>query len=149
MAPQALQRSQGLADDFAPRPRGKFARGQFSDDTQVMLAIADSVAKERKIDGRSAALHLCWLWQEGVILQPPPSLSAAVELLQRGTPWMSAGAELGVKDPSCLSRGVVIGLWGEDSPSRLAHDAAGFTGLTHKDPTGAASAAPGGPAGPL
>lgn len=141
MAPAALQRSAHLADDFAPRPRGKFARGQFSDDTQVMLAIADSVAKERKIDGRSAAAHLCWLWQEGVILQPPVQLTAAVEQLQRGTPWMSAGADVGVKDPSCLSRGVVIGLWGDDSPSRLAHDAAVLTVLTHKDPTCAAAAA--------
>src|SRR5258705_5904648 len=139
MAPQALQRSMGLADDFAPRPRGKFARGQFSDDTQVLLAIAESVAKERKIDGRSAAAHLCWLWQEGVILQPPPSMSQAVEALQRGTPWMSAGAELGVKDPSCLSRGVVIGLWGEDSPARIAHDAAGVTVVPPKDPSCAAA----------
>jgi ADP-ribosyl-[dinitrogen reductase] hydrolase len=141
MAPGALQRSHGLADDFAPRPRGKFARGQFSDDTQVMLAIADSVAKERKVDGRSAAAHLCWLWQEGVILQPPVSLSSAVESLQRGTPWMSAGADVGIKDPSCLSRGVVIGLWGDDSPVRLAHDAMVLTVLTHKDPCCAAAAA--------
>lgn len=141
LAPAAMQRSPSLADDFAPRPRGKFARGQFSDDTQVLLAIAESVAKERKVDGRSAAAHLCWLWQEGVILQPPLAMTQAVEALQRGTPWMSAGADVGVKDPSCLSRGVVIGLWGEDSPPRLSHDAAVLTVLTHKDPTCAAAAA--------
>ncbi len=141
LAPAALGRSPGLADDFAPRPRGKFARGQFSDDTQVLLAMAESIAKERKVDGKSAAAHLCWLWQEGVILQPPLAMSQAVEQLQRGTPWMSAGADVGVKDASCLSRGVVIGLWGEDSPSRLAHDAAVLTVLTHKDPTCAAGAA--------
>lgn len=141
MQPQALSRSTALADDFSPRPRGKFARGQFSDDTQVLLAMAESVSKEKKIDGRSAAAHLCWLWQEGVILQPPLSLTMAVELLQRGTPWMSAGADVGVKDPSCLSRGVVIGLWGNESPSRIAHDAAVLTVLTHKDPSCAAAAA--------
>jgi ADP-ribosylglycohydrolase len=140
LPPQSMPGS-SLADDFAPRPRGRFARGQFSDDTQVLLAMADSVAKERKIDGRSAAAHLCWLWEEGVILHPPASLTASVEQLQRGTPWMSAGAEVGVKDPSCLSRGVVVGLWGEESPSRLAHDAAVLTVLTHKDPGCAAAAA--------
>src|SRR6185436_19289480 len=43
--------------------------------------------------------------------------------------------------PSCLSRGVVIGLWGEDSPARLAHDAAVLTVVTHKDPSCAAAAA--------
>src|SRR5581483_3594302 len=69
------------------------------------------------------------------------SLTQAVEQLQRGTPWMSAGADVGVKDPSCLSRGVVVGLWGDDSPVRLAHDAAVLTVLTHKDPSCAAAAA--------
>ncbi len=141
MAPQGLLRAQTLADDFAPRPRGKFARGQFSDDTQVLIATAQSVAKEKRIDGRSLAAHLCWLWQEGVILQPPLSLTQAVESLQKGTPWMSAGADVGVKDPSCLSRGVVVGLWADDSPPRLAHDAAVLTVVTHKDPTCAAACA--------
>jgi ADP-ribosylglycohydrolase len=141
MAPQGLLRAQALADDFAPRPRGRFARGQFSDDTQVLLAVAQSVAKEKRIDGKSAAAHLCWLWQEGVILQPPLSLIQAVEALQKGTPWMSAGADVGVKDPSCLSRGVVLGLWGDESPVRLAHDAAVLTVVTHKDPACAAAAA--------
>ena len=38
--PASLIRLPGLAEDFAPRPRGKFAKGQFSDDTQLMLAAA-------------------------------------------------------------------------------------------------------------
>jgi ADP-ribosylglycohydrolase len=36
---------------------------------------------------------------------------------------------------------VVIGLWGEESPTRLSHDAAVLTVLTHKDPSCAAAAA--------
>ena len=36
-----------------------------------MLAAAESVIREGKVDGRSAAAHLAWLWQEGIILQPP------------------------------------------------------------------------------
>ncbi len=124
----------GLADDFASRPRGRFAKGQFSDDTQVLLAVAESVAREKRLDGRSAAQHLSWLWQEGVILQPPPTTTQAAESILKGTPWMSAGADFGVKEPSCLSRGVVVGLWSEDDPSRLAHDASVLTVITHKDP---------------
>lgn len=139
--PASLARVPHIADDFANRPRGRFAKGQFSDDTQVLLALAESVAKERKVDGRSAASHLSWLWQEGVILQPPNSTTAAVESLLRGTPWMSAGAPVGVKDASCLSRGVVLGLWTEASPTRLAHDAGVLCVMTHKDPTCAAAVA--------
>jgi ADP-ribosylglycohydrolase len=82
-----------------------------------------------------------WLWQEGTILQPPPAVTAAVEALLGGTPWMSAGAPLGVCDPSSLSRGVVVGLFSEDSPPRLAHDAQVLTVVTHKEPLCAAAVA--------
>lgn len=131
----------GLSDDFAARPRGRFAKGQFSDDTQVLLAVAEAVAKDRKIDGRSAAQHLSWLWQEGIILQPPQVMTAAAESLLKGVPWMSAGADVGVKDPSCLSRSVIAGLFSEDDPNRLAHDASVLTVMTHKDPACAGAVA--------
>jgi ADP-ribosylglycohydrolase len=54
---------------------------------------------------------------------------------------MSAGAPLGVKDPSVLSRGVVAGLWNAGAPGRLAHDAGLLSIVTHKDPTCAAATA--------
>ena len=134
LPPSGLTRLSGVAEDFAARPRGRFAKGQFSDDTQMMLAVAEAVAHEKRVDGRVAAAHLSWLWQEGVILQPPTSATDAAHQLLAGTPWMSAGAPMGVRDPSCLSRGLVIGLWSESSPPRLAHDAQVLTVITHKDP---------------
>jgi ADP-ribosylglycohydrolase len=130
----ALMRQQPTGDDFAARPRGGFPRGQFSDDTQMMMAVADAVVREKRIDGRTAAQHLSWLWQEGTVLQPPSSATQAAEALLSGTPWMSAGAPMGVCDPSSLSRGVVVGLSSEPMPTRLAHDAQVLTVMTHKDP---------------
>lgn len=130
----ALLRQAPSADDFSSRPRGGFPRGQFSDDTQMMMAVADAVVREKRIDGRTTAQHLSWLWQEGTVLQPPPSATQAAEALLAGTPWMSAGAPIGVVDPSSLSRGVVIGLSSETKPSRLAHDAHVATVMSHKDP---------------
>jgi ADP-ribosylglycohydrolase len=141
LPPPALLRQPALGEDFAARPRGGFPKGQFSDDTQMLLAVADAVAHEQKIDGRVAAQHLMWLWQEGTILQPPPSATQAAEALLAGTPWMSAGAPMGVCDASCLSRGVVVGLWSEPSPPRLAHDAQVLTVMTHKDPVCTAAVA--------
>lgn len=137
----ALTRQGHLADDFAARPRGGFPRGQFSDDTQMMMAVADAVVREKRVDGRAAAQHLSWLWQEGTVLQPPPSATQAAEALLAGTPWMSAGSPIGVCDPSCLSRGVVVGLASEPMPTRLAHDAHVLTVMTHKDPLCAAAVA--------
>ena len=141
LPPPGLTRLHHLADDFAARPRARFAKGQFSDDTQMMLAVADAVAAEKRIDGRTVAARLMWLWQEGVILQPPPAASEAARQLLEGTPWMSAGASLGVRDPSSLSRGLVAGLWSESSPTRLSHDAQVLTVMTHKDPACAGAAA--------
>lgn len=141
LPPAAMARQPFLGDEFAARPRGGFARGQFSDDTQMLLAVADAVVRAGKVDGRAAAQHLSWLWQEGTILQPPPAATQAVEALLGGTPWMSAGAPLGVKDPSCLSRGVVAGLVSEPAPPRLAHHAQVLTVMTHKDPACAAAVA--------
>ncbi len=136
----SLQRLPALAEDFAPRPRGRYAKGQFSSHTQLMLATADSVILERKVDGRSAAAHYAHLWTEGVLLQPSRPLAEAVERLSAGTPWMSAGAPMGVKDPAALSRALVVGLW-EDEPARLSHDAGVLAVVSHKDPTCAAAAA--------
>jgi ADP-ribosyl-[dinitrogen reductase] hydrolase len=130
----ALMRQAPAADDFAARPRGGFPRGQFSDDTQMMMAVADAVVVQKRIDGRAAAQHLSWLWQEGTVLQPPPSASQAAEALLSGTPWMSAGAPIGVVDPSSLSRGVVVGLSSETKTARLSHDAHVVTVMSHKDP---------------
>jgi ADP-ribosyl-[dinitrogen reductase] hydrolase len=139
--PASLTRLTHLADDFAPRPRGKFAKGQFSDDTQLMLAAAESVIREGKVDGRSAAAHFAWLWQEGVILQPPRGLSEALQRLASGAPWMSAGVPMGVKCPSVLSRAMVVGLFESGGHKRLPHDAGVLTVVTHKDPACAGAAA--------
>ncbi len=141
LPPPGVSRLHGGADDFAARPRGRFAKGQFSDDTQMLLAVADAVALVKRVDGKTVAAHLAALWNEGVILQAPPSATEAAQQLLRGTPWMSAGAPLGVRDPSSLSRGVVAGLWSEPSPPRLAHDAQVLTVMTHKDPACAGAAA--------
>lgn len=139
--PAGLARVAGLAEDFSPRPRGRFAKGQFSCHTQLMLATAESVIREGKVEGRSAAMHLAWLWQEGILLQPPRGLVEALERLAQGTPWMSAGAALGLKCPSVLSRALVVGLFEGHSRARLRHDAGVLTVMTHKEPTCAAAAA--------
>jgi ADP-ribosylglycohydrolase len=141
LPPPSSAQASILVDDFAPRPRGGFAKGQFSDDTQMMMAAAGAVARERRIDGKAVAEHLSSLWQEGTILQAPISATQAAHAILDGTPWMSAGARLGVCDPSSLSRGVVAGLTSSASPARLAHDAHLLTVVTHKDPLCAAAVA--------
>jgi ADP-ribosylglycohydrolase len=138
--PESLSRLRTLADDFAPRPRGRYLKGQFSAHTQLLLATSESLIRENKLDGRSVAAHFAWLWQEGVILQPSRSVADALNRLGEGSPWMSAGAPLGVKDASVLPRAVALGLWKGHDFNRIAHEAGVLTVVTHKDPTCAAAA---------
>ncbi len=44
LPPSGMTRWATVAEDFVARPRGRFAKGQFSDDTQMMLAVAEAVA---------------------------------------------------------------------------------------------------------
>lgn len=136
--PSTLALKRALADDFAPRPQGG---GQFSDDTQLMLATINAIIEARGIDGHTTAQHIALLWEEGTIFNPSPEATRSMDAFRNGTPWMSSGAPLGVRDAGCLSRGVVLGLWGEASPSKLAHHAQVLAVMTNKDPACAAGIA--------
>jgi len=141
LPPNALRRAACLADDFSPRPRGRFEKGQFSDDTQLLLATAEAVLSQGRMDGKAVMAQYSWLWRDGVILHPPLNLNHSIQSFLSGVPWMSSGANLGVCEPSCLSRGAVIGLWEERVPGVVAHRATILTVPTHKDPMCAAACA--------
>lgn len=138
--PPALRRLPDLAEDFAPRPRGRYPQGQFSDDTQLAVVAAEAIIQSGAVDGRRFARLLAETCAAGGMLQPSRAVSEAAERLQRGVPWMSAGAPIGASDASCLSRGVVVGLWEPDS-RRLPRQASVLTVVTHKEPTCAAACA--------
>jgi ADP-ribosyl-[dinitrogen reductase] hydrolase len=141
LPPQGVGACLALTQDFPDKPRGRFAKGQFSDDTQLMLAAAESVVREGKVDARSFAAHVAWLWEEGIILLPPPTLAASAERLMRGVPWMSAGAPTGEVEPSVLSRALIVGLWTRDSATRRSREAQALAVVTHKAPVCAAACA--------
>jgi len=141
LPPNALRRAACLADDFLPRPRGRFEKGQFSDDTQLLLATAEAVLSQGRMDGKAAITQYSWLWRDGIILFPPLNLTNSIHAFLSGMPWMSGGADLGVFEPSCLSRGAIIGLWEERAPGVVAHRATMLTVPTHKEPMCAAACA--------
>jgi len=117
LPPGAAAQAAERVEDFSPRPRGRYQKGQFSAHTQLMLATAESAVASGRVDGRSVASHVAW------------------------APWMSAGAPLGVADPSVLSRALVPGLLSGDDPARLGQEAGVLAVVTHKEPRAAAACA--------
>lgn len=138
--PEGLRRLPELADAFSPRPRGRFPRGQTSDDTQLAVLAAESVADAGAVDGRRFAQRLSEAAAAGELVQPARAVSEAAARLWRGLPWMSAGEGIGVRDASAISRGLAVGLF-EPDPRRLARSAGALAVVTHKDPTCAAACA--------
>lgn len=131
--PEAIARVPTLAEDFVSRPRGRFLKGQYTDDTQMTVAVAEAIVAEGKVDGRAIAQRLALLWRDGAILAPSQACSEAVERLREGVPWMSAGAGIGYAGNGAAVRASPIGLFDCDEPGRIARDAEVQGVITHKD----------------
>lgn len=132
--PEAIARLPVLAEDFAPRPRGRFQKGQYTDDTQMTLALADAIAAAGKVDGRSFAQRLCAFWRDGSILAAGQACTESVERLLSGVPWMSAGAPIGHAGNGAAVRAAPLGLLHFDDLARIPRDAELQGVITHKDP---------------
>jgi ADP-ribosylglycohydrolase len=139
--PEALARVPELAEDFRPRPRGRYAKGQYTDDTQMTLALAASIAEEGKVDGRAVAQRFAQLWRDGIILEAGESTTEAIKRVLKGKPWMSSGAEVGQAGNGAAMRSSPIGLWHFDRPTKVSRDAEIQGVITHKDPRALAGGA--------
>ena len=140
-SPATLARIRNIADDFSIRSRGRLSKGRFSDDTQLMLAIAESILIAGKIDGRTVAARIAQLWFEGQILYADPVCTEAVERFLQGMPWMSAGSAIGMATNSAAVRAAPIGLFHFDTIEKIPRDAEIQGVVTHKDPRSLAGGA--------
>ncbi len=131
--PESIARIPTLADDFVLRPRGRFQKGQYTDDTQMTLALAESIVAEGKVDGRAIAHKFAQLWREGTILGAGHACTEAVERLLQGVPWMSAGAAIGRAGNGAAMRASPLGLLHCDDLGKIPRDAEIQGVITHKD----------------
>lgn len=125
---------------FGTSERGLPA-GQYSDDTQMTLAIAESLAAVGEVDGADVARRFVRLWESGEIIGGGSSCTDAVMGMMRyRTPWWAAGTEVGRAGNGTAMRVSPIGWWDHDADWRIAEDAANSSIITHKDPRSTAGA---------
>jgi ADP-ribosylglycohydrolase len=132
--PEAIARVPTLAEDFVARPRGRFQKGQYTDDTQMTLALAEAIAADGRVEGRSVAQRLAALWRDGQILAAGQGCTEAAGRLLAGVPWMSAGAPIGHAGNGAAVRAAPLGLLHHDDLGRIPRDAEVQGIITHKDP---------------
>jgi len=125
--------------DFAPVLG--FPRGQYTDDTQMTLAIIKAILKDGAVDGKTVADEFAELWRSGEILGAGASCSEGVWRYIRGeAEWDKCGTERGRAGNGTAMRASPIGLWDYDAPDRIARDAEVISIMTHSDERAVAGA---------
>ena len=131
----------GVADGYRPFDRNpnkpsarRFPLGQYTDDTQLTIAIARSLLDCGCVDGAGIAREFAKLWQTGEIVGAGPVAHRAVRRLLEGVDWQDAAL---ADDPplnGAAMRIAPVGLWHCDRPDRLANDVQVASIVTHRHP---------------
>ena len=122
-------------------PLDKCPLGQYTDDTQLTLALAETYIANLGFKGFDFAKRLAEFWARGEIIGPGISCTEAVKNLQSGKTWRNSGDIEGKAGNGAAMRASPTGLWNYDNPEQLKKDSIAQSQITHKDPRAKAGAA--------
>ncbi len=129
--------TQAVADQ-PPRlrrhPSGAFPIGQYTDDTQMMRAVLESLVDRGRVDPADIAARFVPLWRDGTVVGRGQATTDAVVRLMRGVPWSESGTPAPRAGNGSAMRTAPIGLFHHDEPHALAQSAADVSRITHADP---------------
>lgn len=114
--------------------------GQFTDDTQQTVAIAQSIVDAGRVDGAAIAREFAKLWESGEIVGQGPVADRAVKRLIEGVPWHEAAETDDLPLNGSAMRVSPVGLWNFDQADQLAADATISSIVTHQHPLAIAGA---------
>lgn len=127
-----------VTDRYRPLSRGKdgirYPDGQYTDDTQLTMAIARSLVARQAVDGADIAREFAALWRSGEIVGAGPVADRAVKRLIEGVPWQDAAVADDLPLNGAAMRIAPVGLWNCDRLDRLADDVATASVVTHRHP---------------
>jgi ADP-ribosylglycohydrolase/predicted NAD-dependent protein-ADP-ribosyltransferase YbiA (DUF1768 family) len=137
-SPETIRQHHGRIADFIPwRGWRGGPKGTFTDDTELTLALAESLIERREVDPADFARR-CVAWLP-VGRGRGRVTTEACERLAEGTPWQEAGTPSAGN--GAAMRAAPIGLLHPLDVNALRRDAALSAVVTHADPTAALSAA--------
>ena len=131
---------EALTDRYRPlrgRRAGQEIRyplGQYTDDTQLTIAIAKSLVDRGEVDGAAIADGFAALWRSGEIVGAGPVAHRAVKRLIEGVAWQNAALRDEPPLNGAAMRIAPVGLMHCDRPERLAEDVETASVVTHRHP---------------
>ena len=114
-----------------------FPRGQFTDDTQLVLATVGSIVDQRAVVYQDIANRISELWPNEII-GPGGACTIAAMNFRRTRDWRRSGAPAGHAGNGAAMRTAAVGLVFVNDPSALPMVVANISRITHKDPLGIA-----------
>lgn len=129
---------EGVADGY--RPYHRHPLGQYTDDTQLTMAIARSLVACGGVDGADIGREFVKLWERKEIIGAGPVADRAVRRLMQGVDWQDAALADDLPLNGAAMRIAPVGLWNCERPDRLAEDVAVASVVTHRHPLSVAAA---------
>jgi len=127
----------GITDGFRPYRHKKevgFSPGQYTDDTQLTLAIVKSLLTCGRVDPADIAAEFVKLWESNEIVGAGPVAHRAVRRLMEGVRWEDAAATDDLALNGAAMRIAPVGLWHCDDADQLARAVELASFITHRHP---------------
>ncbi|MFC1855711.1 ADP-ribosylglycohydrolase family protein, partial [Thermodesulfobacteriota bacterium] len=115
--------------------------GQYTDDTQMTLALTESIILKKKIDGQDIANRFASLWRNNTIIGGGACRDAMMNIIVREASFEESGVEIGRAGNGSAMRTSPIGLFDSDDLMSLKADAITQSTITHNDNRASAGAA--------
>lgn len=107
--------------------------GDYSDDTQQMIAVAGALIEKGDAEGNSVAMSLSRLWTEGQLRYTDNTCTDAMRRYLTGIGWAHCGAPAGHASDMAAVRAAPVGLFFNECPQVIAEKARIQAQCTHRD----------------
>ena len=130
--------SSPLTTEFAEHHSSSYPTGQYSDDTQILLALLKAITAaatdSTELDAPFVLRHLLPLWRDQVLVERDTSCAEAMEqILGSGQLSQPRPLEGGRAEASPTGRAVTIALWYHQRPDEMYRQVEALVRLTHTD----------------